>query len=120
MQNQEPLPKPDTVEEPREEGLDETTCCALWESIETAPKNGTEILVWREDAGTMLARWISPAEFMTEKELQDWSDDDAWESDWFYADFIAGGRLDEHPTHWTTLPSLHNVEVSRESGAKRS
>jgi hypothetical protein len=79
-----------------------------WMPIDSAPKNGTEILVWREDAGTLLARWIAPAEFMTESELADWSEEEAWESDWFYADFIEGGRLEHAPTHWTHLPCMPN------------
>ena len=57
----------------------------------------------------MLARWIAPIEFMTDAEIDELKDED-WidESDWFYADFIAGGRLDEHPTYWMPLPSKTN------------
>lgn len=71
--------------------------------IESAPKDGTEILVYREDAGWILARWIAPCDFLNERELEKIKDEE--EQDWFYADFIAGGRLnDGAPTHWMPLP----------------
>lgn len=74
-------------------------------SIASAPLNGTEILVWREDAGWLLARWIAPCDFLHERELENIKD--AEEADWFYADFLSGGRLDGGaPTHWMPLPML--------------
>jgi hypothetical protein len=77
-----------------------------WQPIETAPKDGTEILGYRSDAGIMIIRWTSPAEFLTDRELETLDEEDALQEDWFYADFIAGGRLeyDEVPTHWAPLP----------------
>ena len=80
----------------------------MWQPIETAPTNGTEVLVYREDSGVFLARWIAPIDFMTERELEheSLSEDAANEADWFYADFVQGGRLsnDGMPTHWMPLP----------------
>lgn len=32
---------------------------AKWQSFETAPKNGTEISVWRKDAGVFTAKWTA-------------------------------------------------------------
>lgn len=77
-----------------------------WQPIETAPKNGTEILAWREDAGVLLVRWTAPMEFLTEAECENLLGDSAEEYDWFYADFVSGGRLegDLTPTHWMPLP----------------
>lgn len=77
-----------------------------WQPIETAPKDGTEILVWRSDAGVLLARWTSCAEFLTDAELDKMSDDSAHQEDWFCADFVAGCRMQEDcdPTHWRPLP----------------
>ena len=81
-----------------------------WQPIETAPKDGAEILGWREDCGVLLIRWSAPAYFMTTDEMEKAaSGDDDWmdAEDWFCADFIAGCRLEdtEAPTHWMPLPS---------------
>ena len=93
-------------------GLGSSEGLGAWLPIATAPQNGTEILAWREDAGCLLVRWISPEEFLTDRELADWrrdgcTDDAIEQQDWFYADFLSGGRLegDEAPTHWMPLPA---------------
>jgi hypothetical protein len=79
----------------------------LVRSIETAPRDGTEILLWREDAGWFLARWIAPCDFLHERELENMNDTE--NPDWFYADFICGGRWDGGaPTHWMSLPDAPN------------
>ena len=79
-----------------------------WISIKSAPKDGTEILGWRKDCGCILIRWACAEEFLTESEVEagGWNDDDLFLEDWFYADFVSGGRLDgaEAPTHWMLLP----------------
>ncbi len=77
-----------------------------WQNIKSAPKDGTEILGWREDAGIMLIRYTAPIDFLTESELDILDEQSAESYDWFYADFVAGGRLDgnEAPTHWMPLP----------------
>lgn len=81
-----------------------------WQPIETAPKDGTEILGWRRDCGILLILWTAPAYFMTTIEMEAAAtDDDAWMDveDWFCADIVAGSRLDgsEAPTHWRPLPA---------------
>ena len=77
-----------------------------WQPIETAPKNGTEVLIWRPDAGVLLARYGCLGDWLNENESLTYSDSDLWAGDWFMADFISGGRLsDEYPpTHWMPLP----------------
>ena len=77
-----------------------------WQSIETAPLDGTEILGWRHDAGVMLMRWLAPVDFLIERELALLDADDTHAEGWFYADFIEGGRLEgtEAPSHWQHLP----------------
>ena len=82
--------------------------------MDTAPKDGTEILIWREDCGILLARWDAPENFLSEVECEELGES-AEEEDWFYADFIAGGRLDgcEYPQLWMPLPDEPNTEDSR-------
>ena len=89
---------------PLSEGL------GAWLPIATAPRDGTEVLGWREDAGCMLMHWTAPIHFMTTDELEATvTGEDDWQEqeDWFYADFREGGRLDgsEAPTHWMPLPA---------------
>jgi hypothetical protein len=76
-----------------------------WQPIETAPKDGTEILVWREDQGIFLARWTAPCEFLTDAECEKMGDA-ADQEDWFAADFVWGYRVegDLLPTKWRPLP----------------
>ena len=80
-----------------------------WQPIETAPRDGTEILaccVGNYDS--LLIRWISPIEFLNESEQRDseMDEEELEQEDWFYADFIQGGRLqnDIYPTKWMHLP----------------
>jgi len=78
-----------------------------WLPIETAPKDGTEILLYRGDGGVLLGRWIAPDAFLTESELSALvlGGVDTDEEDWFGADFVSGYRFDEPPTHWMPLPA---------------
>jgi hypothetical protein len=79
-----------------------------WQPIETAPKDGTEVLGWREDCGVLLIRWTSCSELMADPEIEQSGIDDAvlFAEDWFYADIMQGGRMEgsETPTYWMPLP----------------
>ena len=84
-----------------------------WQPIETAPMDTTEILACNPSAGTttMLVRFCDLSFFLTGSQLYEQkrngaTEDDLYEPDWFYADFIEGGRLssDCYPTLWMPLP----------------
>lgn len=88
-----------------------------WQTMETAPKDGTEILLYREDCGVMLGRWIACCEFIADgdpgNDFCPEGNDEAWEEpDWFGADFIQGYRItnDGAPTHWQPLPTPPETE----------
>lgn len=72
-----------------------------WQPFSTAPQDGTEILVYRPDAGVFMARYISPADAMN---MEAPSEEDSIESWWSAdgADHLVG---DEEPTHWMPLPA---------------
>lgn len=76
--------------------------------IETAPKDGTEILGWRSDCGILLIKYTNAESLLTPQELEEseLSESDLYDMDWFCADFTFGQRLegDEVPTHWMPLP----------------
>jgi hypothetical protein len=81
-----------------------------WRDIESAPKDGTEILAWREDCGPFMAKWSSAEELrtMTDKEREELDEESRWQEDWFGGDSEMGGfRCDgsEAPTHWQPLPA---------------
>ena len=61
-------------------------------TIDSAPKDGTEILAFREDAGWFMARWDCAASFLNYREIGDLglSDDDLYDEGWFCADFAQG------------------------------
>lgn len=77
-----------------------------WQPIETAPKDGAEILAWRQDAGCFLAKWTCADDLLTEKECERLDEKTRFKEDWFYADFTQGERLegDLVPTHWMPIP----------------
>jgi hypothetical protein len=92
-----------------------------WQPIETAPRDGAEILGWREDCGTLLIRWTSPAEFLTQAELDNFEGSDAQQEDWFCADFVHGSRLEreEVPTHWRSIPEPPDSAMAAQTEGER-
>lgn len=96
---------------------------AQWQPIESAPKDGTEIIGFSPEVGKpLLIRWIAPQDFMTTDECErymdgveeaDADDAEAWleNPDWACADFRSGDFLadDCQPTHWQPLPAPPEV-----------
>lgn len=86
-----------------------------WPIDQGNPKSGDEILAYSETAGTgvMLIRWIAMCDFLTDTEIAEYADQSAdkamlYEPDWFYSDFIQGGRVspDCYPTHFMEIPEV--------------
>lgn len=78
-----------------------------WQPIDTAPKDGTEVLAWREDCGQFIALYTSPDSFpFTEAEIDLMEESWLFQKDWF-TQWPASQRLEgtEVPTHWMPLPT---------------
>lgn len=76
-----------------------------WKPIETAPKDGTEVLAFRPDQGVFIARWAWMEEVVPRDQngdpIEDYDDSFA---DWWHD---AWGWLERElaPTHWQPLPA---------------
>jgi len=69
-----------------------------WQTIDTAPKDGTHILLYVEDQG-IVEGWWYPA---------DWHGDGGW---WDYITLSAHGcgccqSYDDNPTFWMPMPDM--------------
>lgn len=78
-----------------------------WLPIESAPKDGTEVLVWREDCGQFIASYTHAAAFpMTQEEIDQMDEASLFDDDWF-TQWPQAFRCDgsEAPTLWMPLPA---------------
>ena len=65
-----------------------------WKPIETAPKDGTKVLLWA-DGQVEIGDWLPDA--------HPWNDTSWW---------IEGGQITaRNPTHWMPLPEAPNVKL---------
>lgn len=77
-----------------------------WRPIDTAPKDGTEVLAWREDSGAFIASFTSADAFpMSQSEIDELDEEALFAEDWF-TQWPQALRLEgnEVPTHWMPLP----------------
>ena len=73
--------------------------------IETAPKDGTEILGLNYNKAVLLVCWTCPDDFLDRDEASCLDDATRYEKDWFCAEFSYGERMGEDElTHWMPLP----------------
>lgn len=82
----------------------------MWQPIETAPKNGTTILVWFRQHGAMTVRWTDSEDDYT-SEYAHWHVDDHK-----HGPFPVRGYEERDATHWMPLPEppSSNVKVRDE------
>ena len=80
-----------------------------WMPIETAPRDGTEILAWRDDCGAFMAKWTCVNELRTtsDKDRDEYDEETLFSEDWFGGDSEGNFRADgsEAPTQWQPLPA---------------
>lgn len=80
--------------------------------IETAPKDGSEILAWRVDCGWFIASYTSLDAFpMTQSELDALDEEDLFSKDWFTQNGHERLEGSEIPTHWMLLPAAPTTEA---------
>lgn len=74
---------------------------AQWRPIESAPR-GAEVLVWRSDSGSFIAKLVTPEEVISDTDLADMEFPEDYE-EWF-SDAYGWQEGGEKPTHWQPLP----------------
>lgn len=91
----------------------------VWQPIETAPKDGREILGYREDAGVFLMAWTN-VETIAEAvaDLTSFGEDELLECFWCGAGLWKGFRLEgqEAPTHWMPKPAPSDLTGEQRNG----
>lgn len=88
-----------------------------WQPIETAPKDGTDVLIWKDMGDTPVVHiaWY--------RSKEEWEDSgkycgfcetiEEWEGWWSYTEnSVSQSKLDGHhaPTHWMPLPAAPGSE----------
>lgn len=71
---------------------------SVWQDIATAPRDGTEILVYREDAGVFTAHYV-------EEDAHISSPMNPPEGDFYWFSTCGDDLTGDMPTHWQPLPT---------------
>lgn len=95
------LPEPSTPV-PEAAAVQAVPAVGQWQDIATAPRH-TEVLVWREDSGTFIAKLTTPGEVLTEFELDGAEFPEDFEEWW--SDAYGWQEGSEKPTRWMSLPA---------------
>ena len=106
-----------TPQEAAESGLSSHALFGVWQPIETAPKDGTSILLAKAiNADGKPIRWEDEPETaqVFVQVAAWWSGEDAWI---VYCSMVLDPKLHFTPTHWMPLPSSPNVELRDRSGS---
>ena len=90
-----------------------------WQPMNTAPKDGTEILVWRDDSGSFIARHTDGYGVIPEHEQdEEWCTEETLEHEGWWSDAYGWQEGPETPTHWMPIPTgpdLHHRKEENES-----
>jgi hypothetical protein len=77
-----------------------------WQPIETAPKDGTEIIVGNDQATVWITRgsWWSDGEHWATQGYDKQEEAAGW---WSYANSVGQDKLNDYrqPTHWLPMPT---------------
>jgi hypothetical protein len=88
----------------REAGDEVRSTFGQWQLIETAPKDGSEIIGFRPDQGVFVFRWSTMEKLVAHDlngdTVEDYDEDQAdwWHDRWGWMEY------ELRPTHWMPLP----------------
>ena len=85
----------------------------LWRSIETAPKDGTEINGYRPDQGVFTFRWAEMGDFVPRNAAGDPTEDYDEDFAWWWHDRWGWMQDELTPTLWQPLPQGPDTSTDR-------
>ena len=86
-----------------------------WLPIESAPKDGSSVLVWSKRGGRAIAWWSNDAIIFEGEDRPHWVAFNC--DDYFYSVHLIGDR---EPTHWQPLPEPPNLSLCSEPKGRKS
>ena len=88
----------------REAGDKVRSTFGQWQPIETAPKNGDELIGFRPDQGVFVSRWATMEEVIDKDANGDPIDDFDPDYETWWHDHWGWMEDELSPTHWMPLP----------------